>query len=94
MTIVGGDDYDGTGADATQGIDVVKQGPGSLNLAEATGIPVNGTLPWGYNSAAHVCGNRMWFAVPITASTREVPTAIAGTTPDYWYASWISVTEL
>lgn len=48
----------------------------------------NNVLPWGYNSAAHVCGDRMWFAVPIPAA---VPNDYKA---DLWYGSWISFASL
>lgn len=94
ITVVGGSGYGSGGeVDDIAGIDVVKQGTGSLNLDNDTGIPKGGVLPWGYNSAACVCGNQMWFAVPIAAPTTEVPTTVTPP-PEFWYASWLSVAEL
>ena len=71
------------GHEGGEGIDVVKRGPGSLVITDPA-VNKNDILPWGHNSAAHVCGDQMWFAVPIPAAVRN----------DYngslWYGSWIS----
>lgn len=67
------------------GVDVVKLGAGSLTFNPPGGDP--DLLPWGYSSAASVCGNVFWFAVPFTA---KLPNNY-GT---YWYASWISMMDI
>lgn len=66
---------------------MVKQGPGSLVLSRD--IPdENGLLPWGYNSAAYVCGNSFWFAVPIPAAVANNYNA------RLWYGSWIGLADV
>jgi hypothetical protein len=94
MTEVG-KSYDSDG----RGIDIIKRGPGSLQFTADSHIPFasdSTLLPWGYNSAAHMCGDEMWFAVPM-------PTSIPGTAAEYtldrvnpkglWYGSWLATAD-
>jgi hypothetical protein len=74
-----------------RGIDIIKRGTKSMVFATSTGIPFpnNGDLlPWGYNSAAHVCGDDMWYAVPIPV---DIPESAVLYLPEggAWYGSWL-----
>jgi hypothetical protein len=83
-------------ASGESGIDIVKQGSGSLRFDAETGIPHGPSgdlLPWGYNSAASVCGHRLWFAVPIPTAAVQGDVG-QGPIDGLWYGSWISVTDL
>lgn len=75
---------EGTGYEH-QDIEVIKRGEGSLvNGPKFMNQP--NVLVWGYNSAAAVCGDSVWVAVPITKS--------AGNSANPWYGSWISLLDL
>lgn len=74
----------GDGPDDKTVIHIIKKGVGSLD-------PFGGaspSIPWGIGSAAQVCGEQMWFAVPIPAPVNNVYSA------DLWYGSWISWQQL
>lgn len=73
------------------GIDVVQRGPGSLTEVPDRTATV---APWGYNSAAHVCGDEMWFAVPITTEAPAQKQSGKNQKKGYDYGSWLSYTHL
>lgn len=74
-----GTDYD------HQEIELIKRGEGSL-VTGPKYMNQADVLVWGYNSAAAVCGDSVWVAVPTTKSNGNV------TNP--WYGSWISLLDL
>lgn len=64
-------------------IHIIKKGTHSLTLGGD-----DDSVPWGIGSAAQVCGDQMWMAVPIPAvlpNNRDV---------DVWYGSWLTWQQL
>lgn len=73
-------------------IHIIKKGEMSLDPFEPSeGSYGSSAIPWGIGSAAQVCGDQMWFSVPIPISK----TSPQATKPDgNWYGSWITWQQL
>jgi hypothetical protein len=67
-------------------IHIIKKGTVSLVPTPEPTAP--NTMPWGIGSAAQVCGDQMWFAVPIPAE------GLGEGAPQVWYSSWITWQQL
>jgi hypothetical protein len=67
-------------------IHIIKKGTVSLVSVPESTEP--NTLPWGIGSAAQVCGDQMWFAVPMPAE------GLGEGAPQVWYSSWITWQQL
>lgn len=82
-TAMVGRSLDGKKSEGRTVIHVIKKGTHSLTLDGD-----DDSVPWGIGSAAQVCGDQMWMAVPIPATlpnNRDV---------DVWYGSWLTWQQL